>query len=92
MEELGNRVTSVRRIIGLLAALARFTWVANGLIGLASLACHRYEFASVAGYVCVISVFLAAYAHRAASQLANLEQVIQSRPSPRSLVAVDTVS
>jgi len=92
MDELSNRFASARRRIALLGSLARFTWVVNGLVGAGALACHRYELASYAGYIFTVSLFLAAYARRAARHLDNLQEVLTSHAPPRSLVAVDTVS
>lgn len=78
MEELENRVTDARKRISALMRVARWAWVLNSLIGLAALGCHRYELAVVAGYTSVTSLFVAAFARRAARHLHTVERAISS--------------
>ena len=78
MEELETRVTDARRRISALVSVARWVWILNSLVGLASFACHRYELATVAGYTSATSLLVAACARNAARHLRNVESAINS--------------
>jgi hypothetical protein len=78
VDKEAGRITDARKRVTALVAIARWIWVVNSLVGLASVAYGRYDIAALAGFTWVLSLLVAAFGHRAAEYLVAVERTIHS--------------
>ena len=74
MEKVGANISGARRNVNVLLTTARWIWVVNSLVMIAGVWYQRYDVAAVAGFTWILSLFAAAFGHRAVEYLGAEER------------------
>ena len=74
MEKVSTNISDARRRINVLVAMARWIWIVNSLVMIAGMWYQRYDIAALAGFTWVLSLFAAAFGHRAVEYLGAEER------------------